>query len=206
MIKSDKHLFNSIIDKFSHAMASPATVEEGLDKLRSLIDESPNSSFTTNILPLFALLQKKTGAISEQIFSFLGETAVLSNDPDQIVRAMINARDKALLLPALELTTTLAHKGKLKISHNFVEFLADCFVEKRSYYTSTAVALQLIDIIQYYQPKKVSSSEKEILAMYLFDTNLKIRLLAAWLLDNSTKTINQDTTEKHLGQENVSLF
>jgi len=102
MNKSGEQLFNSIIDKFSHTMASPATVTEGLNKLRSLINESPNRSLIANIFPLFELLQKKTGVISKQIFSFLGEIAELSDNPDPIVRAMINERDKSHLLPALE--------------------------------------------------------------------------------------------------------
>ena len=132
MTESREHLFKSIIGKFSHAMASPTTVKEGLTELRILIKHPSHINSIDEIEPLFKLLQKRSGVSAAHIFSFLADLANSYDDPLLIIKAMINTRNKNQVLPALESVVSAANKGTLTIDYSFIEFLADCFARRKS--------------------------------------------------------------------------
>ena len=187
-------------------MARPDQVKKDCDKLRLLIKKSLPGSVPINLEPLFPLLQKRSGPVAEHIFSFLEETAKTCLDPFPFIRAMLSARDKNLALRALEYALRSAEKGTLKVNLTFIQFLAERMNMEKTPFTGTEAIRTILLLIKRYDPGKGSRYADPLLALYLEEDNMEIRRLAARLLDNSIKVVEQDVAETILGKKIHTFF
>ena len=206
MTDSNNHLIRSIIGQFNLVMARPDQVKKDCDKLRLLCREPLPKSTISDLEPLFPLLQKRSGPIAEHLFTFLEETAVKGPDLLPFTKAMLSARDKNLALRALKYAVRLAEKGILKVTLDFIQFLAGRMNMERTPFTETNAMLDIQSLIKRYDPGEGFRYKDPFLALYLEEDNMDLRRLAARLLDSSGKAVPPDVAEIVLGKEYYKFF
>jgi phosphohistidine swiveling domain-containing protein len=145
-------------------------------------------------------MRKRPGEIAEHIFALFMEAAAVCSLPCSLLEGMLIARDKNLALRALELTVSLAESGSLIVDRRLVRFIAER-VETKDCPLAGADALgKIARIVNRLPVDNPDLQQKSVTSLYLEDKDLKLRFLAARLLDIDGQPASAKLAGKLLGQ------
>jgi hypothetical protein len=206
LVSTANQLIKAITSKFSLSIVQPEQVKSDCDKLLDLYKVATSESVLINADPLFPLLQKRSGSVAEHLFELLATMAEDQSNARPYAEAMLSARDKALVLKSLHISSILVEKGTLKVTHSFLQFVAARLEADPSIYNESGALLIILQIIQKYKPGSKFYHKDPVVSLYIEEESLELRRLVARILDMDSKPVSHELAKTMLGDEMARFF
>ena len=206
IVNDANQLINAIVGKFKLSIVQPEQAKIDCDQLGELYKKANSASININVEPLFPLLQKRSGPVAEHLFATLAGMAMVQSKSRPFIEAMLSARDRTLVIKALEIATILVEKGTLNVTHAFIEFIALRVATDNTVFDASEATQKISILIRKYKPGSKFRQKDPVLALYLEEENLELRRLAARILDEEENEIRHELMATVLGNEMASFF
>ena len=155
---------------------------------------------------LVSVVGKRTGAMVEPLFELLVQLSWRIDDPWVVLEGMLNVRDSALMLRALQQTQKLAETGKLLVDLEVLNFFAER-VEREGSPINDAEQLKILGrIIQLAALPLPDSQQDPIVWLYLSSSEFHLRQFAARILDAEAKPVSTELARTVLGEDAVEVL
>lgn len=198
-------LIDSIASQFELVMDQQERVEADCRQLRQVLDSCPLSSRDQYLARLLPLLRKKTGAMPSAVFLLLEESTVTCGDPWLLLEGMLSARDRNLVLRALDLATRRARIGLFAFDRRIMKFLAEQIESDESPLSDPRAQRQIATLLRDCLPPALEGLDP-LLAIYENDEDSGVRLLAARLLDLDGHPVSPQLAQKLLGSDSYAFL
>jgi hypothetical protein len=199
-------LIARIASEFEVAMGSQARVKEVCTELSGLLVTAPVFPDPAQLQRLVSVVGKRTGAIVEPLFDLLAQLSWRIDDPWIVLQGMLNVRDGALMGIALEETLKLAQKGKLLVDLGVLEFFAERAANEGNPIGEAEHLKILANIIQLAALPLSDLRQDPLVWLYLSPHQVRLRQLAARILDAGAKPVSTDLARAVLGEDAVQVL
>lgn len=193
-------LIDSLASQFEFAMDRVEQVETDCRQLRQALGACPLISGNQYLERLLPLLRKKTGAMPSAVFSLLEESTASCADSWPLLEGMLLARDRILVLRALNLAAQHARTGLLAVDRRMMKFLAEQIECDDSPLADSQALRQIATMLRDCLPPAPEGLDP-VLALYETEENPGVRLLAARLLDLEGRPASPQLAQRLLGPE-----
>ena len=197
-------LVSSIATEFEVAMGSPERVREYCERIKEHLGSSFAGFDCTRLAPLFTVLAKRAGRITAPVFELLFDLSEISEDPWPIMEGMLTARDESIVCRALQQAIKLARSGRLCIDSNVAHFFAER-IETEGSPLSIADHLSIL-ITLFCDCCPTDQSRDPLLAMYLTETDGRLRRFAARLLNLDGQPVPAEVSRAILDENTYQVL
>ena len=199
-------LIAQIASEFEVAMGSPARVQEACAELAGFWETAPVFPEREQLQRLVSAVGKRTGAMVEPLFELLAQLSWRIDDPWVVLKGMLDVRDGALMLRALQETQRLAESGKLLIDLDVLNFFAER-VECEGSPVNGAEQLRILGRISLLAALPLPDSQPDpIVWLYLTSSDSHLRQFAARILDAEAKPVSTELAGAVLGEEALAVL
>jgi phosphohistidine swiveling domain-containing protein len=195
----------SIESQFEIIMGRPERVEADCARLRQELAKLPASGQFECLARLLPCLRLQAGPLALPVFALFEELCSTVEEPWPLLKGMLSARDRHLVLRALDLAARRVQSGSLITDRRIALFLAEQ-VDSEASPLADPEALRRIETILRALPSPGREGPDPILTLYLTDEPLKLRRLAARLLDLNCQPASPDLARLLLGAEAFSFL
>ncbi len=212
-VKADKDkdaegLIRAISAEFDVVMGSSERVKSSCLMLLNLLNSPPSQSDIECLKKLIPLFPKKMGAIVTPLFDLFCGIAESVNDPWPFLQALLSVRDKDLVIRALDLTASLSQSGILKADVQVLYFLADKIEDDDTPLSNPEAITAAAETVKCFSGDSLvpKSSEDAVTGIFLHHTDIRLRMLAARILDLSGEPVPEQTALSILGEDAFPFF
>ena len=201
-IDKDKELstiIRGIAVEFDVVMGNPGRVKTYCSRLLKLLENPPSSTDLEHLDKLVPLLPKKMGAIVNPLFDLFYDISKNIKNPWPFLQGLLSARDANLVLKALNLAASLAQSGALKVEPQVLGFFADKIESDGSPLNNPEGLAVTAKIVHCF-------SEHGAMDIFLHQKDIKLRRLAARILDLPGVPVPEDVVSEALGDDAFGFF
>ena len=199
-------LMVQIASEFEVAMGSQVRVKEACAELSRFWETAPVFPDREQLQRLVSVMGKRSGAMVEPLFELLVQLSWRIDDAWIVLEGMLNVRDSALMLRALQQTQKLAETGKLLVDLDVLHFFAER-VEREGSPVNDAEQLKILARIILLAALPLPDSKQDpIVWLYLSPAEFHLRQLAARILDAEGKPVSVDLARTVLGENALEIL
>jgi pyruvate,water dikinase len=195
---SIRALAAAVAAEFDVSMGRSETVQAACDRLLELLREESREEDA--LAALAPLLRKRSGPIARPLFDLLLVIVRTSSNPWPVLREMLEARDGALALEALEEAVRLADGGRLRVDGKVLRFLAER-VEQNGAPLAGPDASGPIAAILARRTGPRGKRRAGTLSAHFLDEDPDVRRLATRLLDAKREPAPAEAARGAIGAE-----
>ncbi len=175
-------LIQSLAGEFELVLGSPDRVKTLCDRLAEELQSACDVTKFGCLLQLLPLLRRQSGARASPVFAILESAVSSAQDPWPLLKGMLAARDRNLVLRALDLTVSRTAAGFLQVNREIALFFAEQ-VEIEDSPLALLPSLRKIAVILSCLPLSHTSVICPLTDLFLNETDGMLRRLAARVLD-----------------------
>jgi len=186
------------------AMGSPERVRAACARLRGQLGSGPSSSHIEQIARLLPFLGKRIGPVVRPLFDLFDDLTVRADDPWPLLKGMLAARDKDLVMRALDRLLFLAEAGAIRVSGETTGFLAGRIEMDGSVLADPDTLERVAAVVRHLTLPDTEPDQDPAIRLYLQDTAPQARLqrrMAARILDLKGEPVALSLAEQVLGRD-----
>jgi hypothetical protein len=200
-----KALVRELGKELDLAMGRPERVVALCEGLAQELELATGLQDAADYLCLLPALRVQSPARLAPIFSLLARVAAVASDPWLLLEGMLAARDSNFVLRSLDVTFARLSTGSPEVRRRVALFLADQ-VESEGSPLADPTALEKIAYILRLLPVPDAGVPNPIVAVYLTESDGKLRRLAARVLDLSGQSVAAGLIERVLGTDSYRFL
>ncbi len=194
-----EYLIQTLAGEFDLVMGSTERVEALCVRLTQELGGCCGAAKHEYLIRLLPLLRKQSGARVAPVYAILEAGAVTAEDPWPLLQGMLAARDRGLVIRALDLAVSRIASGSARVSRPLLLFLAEQ-VETEESVLAGPTSLEKIALVL-----KGSGGDRSqpcpVTDLYLNEADGRLRRLAARVLDQEGGLPPSDLAIKLLGHD-----
>lgn len=133
--------------------------------------------------PLIPLITRSKGDTAIQLFSLLEEIVPKLNDPWKIIEALLSSPNEQSVINSLDVLKNLVSGKLIEINPDIMNFFAEKQNDDRGFLSSKSALKKIADMVIYINDNSGTKTSQWLLKNYLENPEIKLRILAAKLLD-----------------------
>ncbi len=197
---------NAVAAELEVAMGSAERVRAACARLRRhlTLTSPPPPSDLEQICRLLPFLNKRIGPIVRPLFDLLDDLSLIADDPWPLLKGMLAARDRHLVLRALERLLCLVETGVISVDPEITGFLAGRVEMEGSPLSDPDSLKRVAGIIRHLTLADTPSGQDPLISLYLQETTPQAwlqRRMAARILDLKGDPAPPTLAERVLGQD-----
>jgi len=181
--ESISSLLEVIAWEVQQPMGQAERVRSACKQLGKKIGTQPDPENLVRLQRLPLLLENRATAVIAPLFDFLNALCLTIDQPWPLLAGMLSVGNAALVRRALETAGALAASGALPVTSETAVFLAERLATEHSPLREPDCLTLITAILRYLDQPEPDAGKDPIAGLYLKATDIRLRILAAHLLD-----------------------
>lgn len=156
--------------------------------------------------PLIPLITRSKGDTAIQLFSLLEEIVPKLTDPWKTIEVLLSSPNEHSVLNSLDILINLVSNRIIEINPDITAFFAEKQNDERGFLSSKSALKKIADIVTIINDNSRIEASQWLIKNYLENQEMKLRFLAAKLLDLNDSPPSEQTLIKLFGKEAAEIL